>query len=62
MYLKAAQQLGKVRLISLGTDADENPFRGIVVSDLAQLKDRLNGSEQKDTAAGKGSGNKPGKS
>lgn len=40
-YLKSAQQLGKVRLIALGDQADENPFSDIAVSDIVQLKKRL---------------------
>lgn len=45
-YLKAAQLLGKARLISIGEEEDENPFAGIVVSSLDELKKRL-GIEQK---------------
>ena len=40
-YLKAAQLLGKVRLISIGDSTEESPFAGIVVTDLGQLKSRL---------------------
>lgn len=40
-YLKSAQLLGKVRLISIGDSAEESPFAGIVVTDLEQLKARL---------------------
>ncbi len=53
-YLKAAQLLGKVRLISLGEAGEENPFSDLVVSNIDLLKERLAEENRVDKKPGSG--------